>query len=272
MPFTDMLDAVPLPKGFVLSQFTQFGGSGDPIKYLQGILAKMKITSNNPNIYAKTFSNSLNDKALDWYMELLLKSIDTYQQNADAFIAKFGSAIQAHHDERALMDMEQGPTKTLKSYHKPYNDILLTIPKVNNKVAYMVFYNGLKYGKLKKPEPPPLAGRINTIGGGIVGGGDSRNSRKNYARREVYSIAEPTWVKNEAISFFDKELAGIELPHDDPVDIAPIIANFIVEQMLVDAGSSMDVLYLITFDKLSLPQSLIQPLHTPLTEFTSHTI
>ncbi|GAA0183488.1 hypothetical protein LIER_30889 [Lithospermum erythrorhizon] len=42
--------------------------------------------------------------------------------------------------------------------------------------------------------------------------------------------------------------------------------------MLVDTGSSVDVLYLSTFDKLRLPQSLIKLLHTPLTGFTAHTI
>ncbi|GAA0169558.1 hypothetical protein LIER_24012 [Lithospermum erythrorhizon] len=64
-PFTDRSDVVPLPGGFVLPQFTQFSGAGDPIKHLQGFLAKMTITSNNPDIYAKAFSNSLSDKALD---------------------------------------------------------------------------------------------------------------------------------------------------------------------------------------------------------------
>ncbi|GAA0155591.1 hypothetical protein LIER_13287 [Lithospermum erythrorhizon] len=115
MPFTDRLDAVPLPKGFVFPQFTQFSGTGDPIKYLQGLLAKMEITSNNPDIYAKAFSNSSGDKALDWYMALPLKSIDSYQQTADAFIAKFGSVIQKHQDERALMDIEQGPNESLRT-------------------------------------------------------------------------------------------------------------------------------------------------------------
>ncbi|GAA0144560.1 hypothetical protein LIER_42810 [Lithospermum erythrorhizon] len=42
--------------------------------------------------------------------------------------------------------------------------------------------------------------------------------------------------------------------------------------MLVDTGSSADVLYLSTFDKLELPRSLLQPLHTPITGFTCHSI
>ncbi|GAA0173110.1 hypothetical protein LIER_26795 [Lithospermum erythrorhizon] len=42
--------------------------------------------------------------------------------------------------------------------------------------------------------------------------------------------------------------------------------------MLVDTGSSVDILYLSTFDKLQLPRSIIQPLSTPLTGFTGHSI
>ncbi|GAA0143284.1 hypothetical protein LIER_35710 [Lithospermum erythrorhizon] len=122
MPVTDQLDAIPLPRGFTLPQFTQFNGIGDPIKHL---------------------------------------SIDSYKKTEDAFIANFRSAIQAHQDKRALMDIQQG-------------------------------------------------------------GGDSRNSRKNYARMEVYSFNQETNLRTEIISFFDKELIGIELPHDDPVFPTPL--------------------------------------------------
>ncbi|GAA0155972.1 hypothetical protein LIER_13577 [Lithospermum erythrorhizon] len=88
------------------------------------------------------------------------------------------------------------------------------------------------------------------------GGGDSRNSRKNYARREVYaSSSAPILV--EAISFSDVELQGLELPHDDPVVIAPVIANYTVKRMLVDTGSSADILYLSTYDKLGLPRNML---------------
>ncbi|GAA0151484.1 hypothetical protein LIER_10193 [Lithospermum erythrorhizon] len=83
---------------------------------------------------------------------------------------------------------------------------------------------------------PRLAGRIDTIAGGRAGGGDSRNSRNNYARREVYSSAS-VLVCVEEISFSDAELQGIELPHDDPMTIAPVLANYSVDRMLVDTGS-----------------------------------
>ncbi|GAA0150762.1 hypothetical protein LIER_09627 [Lithospermum erythrorhizon] len=65
-----------------------------------------------------------------------------------------------------------------------------------------------------------LTGRIVTISGGRAGGGDSRNSRKNYARRQVYSSASSPMTA-QTISFLDAELHGLELPHDDPVTSVP---------------------------------------------------
>ncbi|GAA0151258.1 hypothetical protein LIER_10014 [Lithospermum erythrorhizon] len=77
-----------------------------------------------------------------------------------------------------------------------------------------------------------------------TGGGNSRNSRKNYAWREVYSFTSSAYVCVEPISFFDAELGGIEVPHDDSIIIAPVITNYTVDRMLVDMGSSVDILYL----------------------------
>ncbi|GAA0169300.1 hypothetical protein LIER_23818 [Lithospermum erythrorhizon] len=42
--------------------------------------------------------------------------------------------------------------------------------------------------KREPQEVPRLIGHIDTISGGIEGGGDSRNSRKNYTRREGASM------------------------------------------------------------------------------------
>ncbi|GAA0181604.1 hypothetical protein LIER_30258 [Lithospermum erythrorhizon] len=107
--------------------------------------------------------------------------------------------------------------------------------------------------------------------GGRLGGGDSRNSRKNYATREVYSSSSsPICV--ETISFLDAELQGLELPLDDPVVITLVIVNYIVERMLVDTGSSIDILYLSTYDKLGFPYNVLQPMHMPLTGFTRNSV
>ncbi|GAA0164658.1 hypothetical protein LIER_20245 [Lithospermum erythrorhizon] len=222
MSFFDRLDNIALSAVFKLPQFNLFDGNGDPLKHLKGFIAHIAITSNNPGVYAKEFPNSLTGKALDWYMKLPLKSLDSYQETTDTFVAKFGTAIQSIQDERILMDIRQNINEPLSSYYKRYNELLLSIPAVDDKA------------------------KIGHSNRGAV-------------------IAHPANGK-------EAELKGIELPHDDPVVIAPLISNFTMERMLVDIGSSADILYLKTFGKLQLPRSHIQPIATPLTGLTGHVI
>ncbi|GAA0169806.1 hypothetical protein LIER_43860 [Lithospermum erythrorhizon] len=92
MLFSNRLDAFQLPPGFKLLQLELYDRTEDPIKHLH--IAHMTITLNNPDVYPKAFPNSLTRKARDWYMVLPLKTIDTYQQTADAFVANFATAVQ----------------------------------------------------------------------------------------------------------------------------------------------------------------------------------
>ncbi|GAA0152428.1 hypothetical protein LIER_10912 [Lithospermum erythrorhizon] len=83
-------------------------------------------------------------------MELPANSIDSYASIAEAFIAKFSTSITNKEDERALIYLEQGPGESLRDFHEGYKAILNNIPSIDNKIAYMVFYRGLNYDKLKK--------------------------------------------------------------------------------------------------------------------------
>ncbi|GAA0154905.1 hypothetical protein LIER_37992 [Lithospermum erythrorhizon] len=124
MPFTARLNVVPIPTGFILPQFTLYIGIGDLQKHLKGFLAQMTITTNDMDIYARAFPNSLTRAALDWYMELPTNSIDSYAHTADAFIAKYITSITNKQDEKALMDLQQGPHESLKDFHEQYKDEL----------------------------------------------------------------------------------------------------------------------------------------------------
>ncbi|GAA0139428.1 hypothetical protein LIER_35089 [Lithospermum erythrorhizon] len=121
----------------------------------------------------------------------------------------------------------------------------------------------------ERSESSPIAGHITTIAGGIHGRGDSRNAMKKYARKEVYGVVD-LQVDTKEITFTDTDYIGLEMPQDDPLVIAPKIAHYIVERMLVDTSSSADIIYLNAFDKLNLPRNIIERVRTPLTAFTGH--
>ncbi|GAA0172689.1 hypothetical protein LIER_26461 [Lithospermum erythrorhizon] len=40
--------------------------------------------------------------------------------------------------------------ENLRAYHRNYNNLLLSIHMVDDKVAYILFFKGFRYGKLKK--------------------------------------------------------------------------------------------------------------------------
>ncbi|GAA0145784.1 hypothetical protein LIER_36189 [Lithospermum erythrorhizon] len=216
------------------------------------------------------------------------------------------------------MDIQQGKNDSLRAYHGRYNNLLLNIPMVNDKVAYMAFFKGLRYGKLKKallvrmpltkdeltvpvtthikleelkvgadqppdlreivlkkdgnmsPKKPPVSERIQRDKGqfawkpykgdqevltihertrkqrklgevtscrthryysrGNSWRGDSRNSMKKYVRRDVYGAID-TQVYTDTITFTNADCQGLEMPHDDPLFIAPKIDHYIVERI-----------------------------------------
>ncbi|XP_019188934.1 PREDICTED: uncharacterized protein LOC109183296 [Ipomoea nil] len=97
---------------------------------------------------------------------------------------------------------------------------------------------------------------INMIVGGPEGG-DSANTRKAWARQlyvgTVYGREEGSKKAcRELITFTDKYLPTGETPHQDALVIAMDVNGVVVQRILVDTGSSVNVLYFETFTKMGL--------------------
>jgi len=96
---------------------------------------------------------------------------------------------------------------------------------------------------------------IHTISGGFGGGGESNSARKAYARQlddfEVYSVQKPPKSRKYnplVIGFSDDDYAGVSLPHTDALVVTLTIANYQTRRILVDTGSSADILFKSAFD------------------------
>ncbi|XP_068476843.1 uncharacterized protein [Phaseolus vulgaris] len=106
----------------------------------------------------------------------------------------------------------------------------------------------------------PVLGVVHTIAGGFSGGGPTASQRKKYARG-VNSIEErisgEPWESD--LVFTRGDLRDV-VPHDnDPVVISVVTAGRKVHRVLVDQGSSVDVMFLSTFNKLRLSPDLLRP-------------
>lgn len=71
--------------------------------------------------------------------------------------------------------------------------------------------------------------------------------------------------RGNAITFVEKGGEGINNLHDDPIVISMEVAHFKVQKMLVDSGSSVDIILLDVLRKMDLDVTVPSP--TPLRGF-----
>ena len=105
-------------------------------------------------------------------------------------------------------------------------------------------------GKIEKSSWPPL-GEIRVIIGG-TSAGQSSKSKKTYLKlvQNVQLSGRLPRMKGTdepAISFTDEEAERIHHPHDDAIVITLLIVDYTTRRVLVDNGSSADILYHPTF-------------------------
>lgn len=69
------------------------------------------------------------------------------------------------------------------------------------------------------------------------------------------------------IIFDDHDLQDLHFPHDDPIVLTVDIANYVVQKVLVDSGSSTDIIFLHVLHRMELNIATIALIHTPLMGF-----
>ena len=116
------------------------------------------------------------------------------------------------------------------------------------------------------------------ISGGFDGGGESSSARKAHLRSirsadmgEVQSVSKIPRV-DTTITFSDSDLEGCQHPHDDPLVIRAIVANTTVHRVLVDNGSSADIIFASAFDKMGIGREKLEPVNTHLRGFSGEKV
>jgi len=121
------------------------------------------------------------------------------------------------------------------------------------------------------PTDSPLRGTINTISGGFANGGSTFSARKRHLRH-IQSINHITHSHRRRrmppIVFTDDDFHGLDHQQDDPMVITIEIENYVVKKVLVDQGSSVDILYWATYQKLQLPDTAMVPYDEPIYGFS----
>ncbi|KAL2248189.1 UNVERIFIED_CONTAM: Retrovirus-related Pol polyprotein from transposon [Sesamum indicum] len=115
----------------------------------------------------------------------------------------------------------------------------------------------------------PTKGVIYTIAGGPTAG-DSGRTRKRCARM-AGSVREKEFVlkveDEEAISFNSSDRLEDGGEQNDPMVVKLDIANFTVHKVLIDSGSSADIIFKNVVDRMGLENARLEHVKTPLVGF-----
>ena len=129
-------------------------------------------------------------------------------------------------------------------------------------------------GKVEEPSHPSL-GEIRVIVGG-TSAGQSSKSKRTYLKvvQNVQLSRQPPRTevgggeaKEQAITFTDEDAGRVHHPHDDAIVITLLIANYTTRRLLIDNGSSADILYYPAFQQMRLGRDQLHPVNSPLVGF-----
>jgi hypothetical protein len=126
------------------------------------------------------------------------------------------------------------------------------------------------------PPRPPL-GEIHVITRGMAAGGTSHSSRKAYAR-QIHNVLvtqksnKKPRVEDLPITFTEEDACKVFHPHDDALVVTMEIAGYSTRRVLIDNGSSADIVYLTAFQQMKIDKDQLQPIETPLVGFAGTSI
>ena len=116
------------------------------------------------------------------------------------------------------------------------------------------------------------------ISEGFAGGGESSSTRKAHLRSirsgetlEIQAVSKLPRL-DSTITFSDSDMEGFQHPHNDPLVIKVVVANKTIHRVLVDNGSSADIIFASSFDKIGIGREKLKPVNTCLRGFSGERV
>ena len=77
---------------------------------------------------------------------------------------------------------------------------------------------------------------------------------------------------DDVITFSENDLRGVQTLHDDAVVVSSTIAKYDVKRILIDNGSSTNVLFYAVFSRMDLSKYRLREVSSSLIDFTGDSV
>ena len=178
-------------------------------------------------------------------------------------------------------------------FHKDHRHRTDDCIQLRNETEYLIWCGHLRHymaseGQDQVQPPPPRQptpaqhqlplGEIHVIYGGFAGGEESSSTNKAH----LHSIRSGETLEIQVVSklprldttitFSDSDMEGYQHPHDDPLVIRAVVANKTIHRVLVDNGSSVDIIFASAFDKMGIGREKLEPVNAYLRGFSGERV
>nr|XP_021851823.1 uncharacterized protein LOC110791388 [Spinacia oleracea] len=112
-------------------------------------------------------------------------------------------------------------------------------------------------------------GFVAVISGGPAAGGPTMRGQKDYARRlgQVMLSGKSPTDPFPRIEICESDGGRVATPHDDPLVVEIKISNMRVKRILIDTGSSSDIMSMDCLSRLAHDPKTIESIHYPIIGF-----
>ncbi|XP_010259737.1 PREDICTED: uncharacterized protein LOC104599072 [Nelumbo nucifera] len=147
--FTPDIIFEPLPQHFKAPTLEMYDGTSDPDDHLESFRALMILYGYSDVLTCRTFQATFRGAAHHWFSNPPPRSISSWEQFANLFLARFINNRRCYKSVVSLMSIKQKQGESLRSYIDRYKKEELEVRDLNPMVSMHAAINGLSGSALK---------------------------------------------------------------------------------------------------------------------------
>ena len=132
-----------MPERYPVPRFEIYNGRTDPVTHIGHYHQSMALSRNNDPLMCRLFPSSLGEVAVRWFNQFEVRTIYSWDQLAEAFVARFITNSRKRKEMGALLTMKLEDNEMLKDYSTRFWETYNDIEACGEEVAITTFKMGL---------------------------------------------------------------------------------------------------------------------------------
>uniref|UniRef100_A0A2N9I089 Reverse transcriptase domain-containing protein n=1 Tax=Fagus sylvatica TaxID=28930 RepID=A0A2N9I089_FAGSY len=142
-PFSKEIEKAKMPERYPVPRFEIYNGQTDPVTHIGHYHQSMALSRNNDPLMCRLFPSSLGEVVMRWFNQLGVRTIYSWDQLAEAFVARFITNSRKRKEMGALLTMKLEDNEMLKDYSTRFWETYNDIESCGEEVAITTFKMGL---------------------------------------------------------------------------------------------------------------------------------